>query len=812
MNDLKFAVRQLLKNPGFTAVAVLTLAIGIGASLAIFAVVDAILLRPLPLPESERLVTIYHEYAKSDMGRMGTSIPDLYDRRGKIEAFTSIGAYMSDSVVVGDAGAGRREEALRVSSDFLETVGVHPQMGQAFSEDQMTFQTHHVAILSNDYWKRQFDADPQVLGRRVRVNGFDKTIVAVLPAGFRFLSTQPQILLPLSSQVDHRGVERLHSNSDWGMIARLRDGATLAQAQAQMDALDAVIQPQFEWAKQVAEAGYRAMVVPLHADHVASIRPTLLLLQAGGCLLLLIAAVNLVNLLLVRASDRVKELGVRQSLGASRGHLLRQTLTESLMLSSAGGLAGLGLGAIGVRVLRVFGVEQLPLGLQVTLDGRGIVVAVVASMVFGAVVGLALTAFYLRSRLVDVLQAEGRGSTGSRGVQRLRHGFVAAQMALAFVLLVGAGLLSLSLKRTMEVSPGFQAERLLVGHLSLIHKNYLDGAVRQRFIERVVERVNALPGVSFAGLVSQTPVVGKGGASDSRVLSLLDQGGELITPYVYGIAGDYFRAMGIPLREGRYFDVAASSRDGRVCVVDEIFARRHWPDKGAVGQLIFDGPEVEPEEKPFTVIGVVGAVRQTDLTEPSKHGAVYFRLPEFPNGFDGLHLVARTAQSPERLGPTMVKALRDLEPEIPLNDVRAMESRIADTLVGRRSPALLARVFALTALLLAAVGTYGVLGVAVAQRRREIGLRMALGALPRQIGRQFLLLGLRLLAVGSAFGLLGAWLAGKAMQSQLFDVPPIHMATFGRTFLLLGAVALLACLLPALRASRVAPSEALRSE
>jgi predicted permease len=813
--DLRFGLRVLRKNPGFTAVAVLTLALCLGANLTIFAVVDVMLLRPLPFPQPERLVTMFNTYPKTDLGRAGSSFPNLYNRRGRLEAFSSVAAYKPDAVTVGEAGGARRVEVLRVSPEFFETLGVGPVLGRSFTEEEMTFQTHHVVLLSQACWRQHFEADPHVLGREVRVNGFAKMIVGVLPPGFHFLSSKAQIFLPLSSSPDQRGINNLHNSADCEMIARLRPGATLAEAQSQIDAQNAVVEPDFPYAKQVVASGFRTILAPLHADHVEGIRPTLLLLQAGGLFLLLIGAVNLVNLLLVRASARTKELAIRRSLGASRLHVVRQVMTESVLLTLIGGLAGLGVGAAGIRLLAVFGVDQLPLGLPVAFDGRIALTALLGAVAVGLVVGVPVAGFNLQGQLANALQSETRGGTTSRAVQRLRHSFVVAQIALAFVLLTGTGLLGVSLERTMEISPGFRPDHVLAGHISMLHKNYLDRPARLQFAERLFEEIRRQPGVQAVGIVSSLPVAGKAGGNDRRVMTVPNRPaalGELpLASFIYGVAGDYFRALGIPLRAGQLFDGAESRRNERVCIVDETFARRN-SGLNAVGQLVYDGPEVKMGELPFTVIGVVGAVKQKELTEQQVDGAIYFPLRDHPLVADHLYVAIRTRQRPEAIGLAVQKVVRGIEPELPVNDLRTMETRIADTLIMRRSPMLLAGVFAGVALLLAAIGTYGVLSFAVAQRRREIGVRLALGALPGQIGRQFLSLGLRLLLVGTLLGVVGAWLAGRAMQSILFEVPPFPIATLAGTALIIGAVSLVACLLPARRASRVAPLEALRHE
>jgi predicted permease len=816
MNDIRFAIRHLLKNPGFTAVAVLTLALCLGANLTIFTVVDGILLRPLPFPEPDRLVVTFNTYPKWDVARAGSSLANLYLRRGQIESFASVAACKDDTVIAGESGGGQRMEILRVSSDFLATLGLHPQLGRGFTEEEMTFQTHHFAVLSDAYWRRHFGADPDVLGREVRINGFAKTIVGVLPPGFHFLFSNPQLLLPLSSTADQRAIGALHE-PHFEMFARLKSGATVAGAQAEIEAHDAAVHRDYPFVKQVEAAAFRTVVRPLRTEHVEGIRPTLLLLQAGGLLLLLIGIVNLVNLLLVRASARAKELAVRQALGANRFQVVRQAITETFVLTVIGGVAGLGVGTAGVRLLSVLGVDRLPLGLQVALDGRGVLTALLGTVIVGLAVGIPLAWFNLRGRPADALKSEGRSGTTGPAAQRLRHGFVVAQIALAFVLLAGGGLLALGLKRTMEIAPGFRPDQVLAGHMSMVHRDYLDGPVRLRFAERVVEAVGQQPGVQAAGIVTSLPLTGKVDGFEKRVMTTLNSpiatDTQAIAPYIYATAGDYFRAMGIPLLSGQLFDGSESRRDERVCLVDETFARRHWPDGNAVGQTVHDGPPELKESRPsFRVVGVVGAVKQTGLTEQSLNGAVYLPLRDHIFPANNLHLVVRTVQAPEAIGPTLQKVVRDIEPEIPLHNLRGMEGHIADTLIARRSPALLAGVFAGVALLLAAIGTYGVLSYAVAQRRREIGVRMALGAMPGQITGQFLGLGLRLMVLGTVLGLGGAWLAGRAIQGVLHDVPPLHLASLTATAALLGLVSLAACLLPALRASRVDPMETLRNE
>lgn len=811
MNDLKFAFRQLAKNPGFTAVAVLTLGICLGANLAIFSVIDSVLVRKLPFPRPEELVTMFNSYPKAGVERDGSSIANYYERRRNIPALASLSIFRYGAAVVGEPGSTKREDILCVSPDFFATLGVGPALGRAFTDDEMTYNTDDVALLSDSYWKENFNSDPNVLGRTIRVDGLTKRIVGVLPPEFQFLSSRATLCLPLSSSPDQRGPAERHSGSGSDIVARLKPGATIKEAQAQIDAQNAALADSYPRAKMIADAGFRTPVVSLHADHVKSIRPILVLLQTGVLFLLLIGGVNLVNLLLVRANSRMKELAIRQSLGASRHHVVTQAIVETTVLALLGGLAALPLAAGGIRVLTLLGVNQLPLGADIAFNGRLALLAVVAAVFVGIAVALPIAWFNLRDHLVGALQSETRTGTLTHSAQRLRHGFIVAQIALAFVLMSAAGLLGISLEHAMEVSPGFRPDHVLTGQVSLPWNNYRDEGARLTFINRLLEEQMHTPGVLSVGVINNVPLSGNVQKSAITVKGYSPRPGESVRGhYSYGVTGDYFAAMGIPLLQGRFIETADSQRAERVCVVDREFARYYWPHGEAVGQRLFNGSEEQAENEAFTVVGVVGAVKQGDLTENRAQGAVYFPYRYRTDG--NIFIAVRTRQRPELFATLLEKAVRALDPDLPVDNLRSMDVRIADSLLARRAPALLTGIFAGVALLLAAIGTFGVLSFAVAQRRREIGVRMALGALPKQIAGQFLRLGLRLLALGALLGSIGAGLAGRAMQKVLFDVPVFHLGTIIATLVIMTAVSLLACLLPTVRASRVDPMEALRYE
>ena len=595
------------------------------------------------------------------------------------------------------------------------------------------------------------------------------------------------------------------------MIARLRPDATRQLAQSQLEAHNTLMEAANPQAKMMADAGFRSVVVSLHDDHVAAIRPTLLLLQAGALFLLLIGAVNLVNLLLIRASSRVKELAVRQAMGAGRGHVVSEVMVETTLLTLGGGLLGIALGAAGIRLLAVLGADHLPLGAHIAFDARLALVALAWALILGVAIGLPIAWYNLRGDAAHALQSESRGSTASRAAQGLRHAFIVAQVALAFVLLAGAGLLSRSLDKVMAIAPGFRAGSVISGQVSLPWKSYHEGPILLGFAERLMQEVGREPGVLAVGVTTNVPLSGNNIKSAATIEGRAPKPGE--PPhghYSYSVGGDYFAALGFSLREGRFLDAADSRRPERVCVIDEDFARRYWPGGGALGHRLFQGSSEGPDGEAFTIVGVVGAVKQADLTDDDAQGAVYYPFGHRPD--NALFVVARTTLPPESLGIALQGAVRTIDPDLPLNDVRTMEARIEQSLVTRRSPALLAGLFSGLAVLLAAIGTYGVLSFAVSQRRREIALRMALGARPEQVRGQFVRLGLRLLAVGSVLGVAGAWLAGRAMQTVLFQVPPLHVATLVSTAAVLGVVSLVACLLPSHRAARISPMEALADQ
>lgn len=810
--DTRFAARLLRKSPAFTTTALLTMALCLGANLTIFAVIDAILVRPLPFPEAERLVTIFNTYPKAAVERDGSSIANYYERQDNIPAFSSVSMYGFGTAAVGERGSTLTEDITRIAPRFFLTLGAAPALGREFTETEMNNHTDQVAILSDEYWRNHFAGNIGVIGRDVWVDGSPRIVVGVLPRGFHFLSSKASLYLPLSSSFERRTPRERHSGGNvTQMIARLKTGATIEQAQAEIDAQNRALERHDPQAKMIADAGFRSVVVSLHGDQVTAVRPILLLLQAGVLALLLIGTMNLVNLLLIRANGRLKEIAVRQALGATQRHLLMEIMTESFVLTLAGGLLAIAVGAAGVRLVNALGAERLPLGAYIVFDARVAVVGFVAALALGVALAAPVAWFNLQSFPARGLQAESRGTTTGRAAQASRHAFIVVQIALGLVLLTGSGLLGFSLKRAMAVSPGFRADHAIAGQVSVAGNRYPSAEAALVFTERLVDELERHPGVLSAGISNNVPFSGRNGKSAATVKGEVLRPGESIrASYSYAVTGDYFRAMGLPLRTGRFLTAADSRRKERTCVVDEDFARYHWPGGNALGQKLFQGSRVEGDAEAFTVVGVVGSIKQAGLTDDTAQGAVYY--PYFYQETNNIFVVVRGSMGAERLKMDLQNAARQVDPAIPVNETKSMDDRISESLLVRRSPALLGGIFSGIAMLLIAMGIYGVLSYAVTQRQREIGIRMALGARPGDIGRQFLSLGLRLLVAGIAIGLGGAWMTGRAMEAVLFHVSGHSAVVLMEVTGLIAVVALTACLLPAQRAAAVSPTRALAEE
>lgn len=810
LNNFRFAARLLQRNPGFTAATVLTLSICLGANLTIFAAVNSILLRPLPFPDASRLVTTVNSYPLSGSPHSAASLPNYYDYRERIKAFasTAIISRVSEHAIVSATGSPYRVERDRVSPEFFQTLGVPLLMGRPFSDAEMAYARSGVAILTYEFWQSYFNGDSKVVGRTFQMDGATTTVTGVLPKGFRFLSRHTQLYIPAASDPAERAVDQRHNNR-FQLVARLAPGATLATARAQVAALSAEQMRDDPFAVTLRADGFRAMVNELHGDHVEGIAPTLVLLQGGVLLLLLIGGVNVVNLMLILAGSRAKELAIRRSLGASRWQIASQALAETLLLTSMGGLGGLMAAGGGIQLLQALGVDRLPLGEYISFDWRLSLMALAGSIVLGLLIAAPIACFNLRGHLAGAIQPESRGGTSGRSAQRLRHGFIFAQIALSFILLSGSGLLGVSLKHALETSPGFQADRLVTGQITFPYKKYPDPVAALTLINRLMHELQSQPEVASAAVTDLMPFGEHDASGSTAVEGVAPSESGTHSHYRNGIAGGYWQTMGIPVLEGRLIDETDSALGRRVCVVDRVFAERYWPGRSALGHRLNDGPVFNRDEA-FTIVGVVEAVKQIGLDDTKPLGTVYYPYRYWPSS--GISVIVRSPLTTEALAPLLRRTVLQIDPSLPIDKVMPLDNLIDQSLVTRRSPAVLAGIFAGVALLLTIIGTYGVLSYAVGRRRREIGIRMAIGAEPRQVLSQFLKLGMKLLFAGVALGFLGAWIAGRAMQGFLYGIGSVHFGVLAMTAGVMSAVVLVATLIPSLRASRVSPTEALRED
>lgn len=810
LRSVRYSARSLWKSPGFTATALGTFAISLGASLAIFAVVDAVLLRPLPFQHADRLVSMMNSYPRAGQERAPNSIANYFDRRTTIPAFSSLSLFKETSVVVGTAEHSDRVEIATVSSDFFTTLGVQLAQGRNFTEAEMLRGSDNVAIITNGFWRSYFNSDPDVVGRTFRNNGVSTTVVGVLAPGFYFPSSRAQFYRPIPYGPFGKNPWMRHTANGGPIVARLAQGATLADAQAQMDAFNARQLKDDPIAAIIKDSGYRTVIRGFRDDFVGEIRPTLIVLGSGVACLLLIGAVNLTNLLLIRASVRTKEMAVRRALGAGHRDIILNVMIETALLVFGGEVLGVLLGLWGIHILPTLGTGHLPLGDQVAFDMRMAATSFMISIVVWLLIAVPIAWFHFRPEASSSLQASAFGATPARGMQRARSSLIVAQVAFAFVLLTGAGLLTVSLKRVLQTPTGFSTDDVLTCSIALPEEKYKDNSANLEFVQRLIPAIQAIPGVEECAISSGTPftrIVPQGAVSIEGMPKKPDEA--LSLHYLVAATANYRNIMGIPLIKGRFLEERDEQSKDVVCVVDQSFARRYWPGRDPVGQRISMGLSFDKDHA-VTVVGEVGDTKLHDITEDAGTGLAYFPYSYVLHPVFSL-LVRSQLQAPI-MAPMLRKTVGALDPDLPIVDLRPMKTLYDESLVGRRSPAIVASIFATIAIILAALGTFGVLSYAVTQRQREIGVRIALGAQAASISWLFLSSGIRLVGLGSAIGFIGAWVAGRAMQGILFGTPPINGVALFSTAAILIMVAIPASLLPARRAANVDPATVLRAE
>ncbi len=818
LQDLRYAARVLFKQPGFTLIAVFALALGIGANTAIFSVVSAVLLRPLPYPEPDRLMAVWTRETKRPDSQMIMSYPDIADLKAGNTVLEKFSVYdTTDSTLTERGREAVHVQSAQVSADLFSTLGVNPALGRSFlpKEDEPG---SRVVIISHGLWQRRFGGDKEVLSRSLTIDGQNCEVVGVMPPGFRFpVQNEPVELWTTiaqlresppdgsESQAAQRGNHFLHA------IARLKPGVSAEQAEANLSAIAASL------SKQYPETNLRydgSRVRPLLADLTRDVKPALMILfGAAGCVLL-IACVNVANLLLARATTRQKEIGIRTALGAGRARIVRQLLTESLLLALLGGAVGALLALWGTEGVAALLPESFPRAGEIRPDARVLLFTAAVSLLTGVLFGLAPSWRVSRPNLASSLnEAGGRGSTESLRGRQLRGALVVAEMVLAFVLLVGAGLLIRSFWRLQGVPPGFEARGVLTAEIAL--PEGVDPTIPARnasFYKRLLERAAALPNVESISAINPLPLSGRNQATGVDIAGRPTPKGERLISMVRSVAPNYFRTMGISLKSGRDFDARDTYEARGVVIVSETLARQFFPGENPLGKLIT--PQVsydtrDPIER--EIIGVVGDVKSRRLSSEDRP-ELYLPHPQYSAG--GMTLVVRAGNgsNPLALLPSLRAAVAELDKDLPLYKPRTMEQYVAASVAQPRLNMMLIAIFAGVAALLTAIGIYGVMAYSVAQRTQEIGIRMALGAQRPDVLRLILGQGLKLTVLGVLIGVAAAWMLTRLLASLLYGVGAMDASTLGAVMLLLAVVGLLACWLPARRAAGVNPMVALRDE
>ena len=808
--DTRFAVRGLLREPGFALVAILTLALCIGANAAVFSVVNGVVLRPLPFPDADRLVTFFNAYPASGVDRGQNSAPDFFDRRG-LDAIDDVALYNEISVTIGEESASRNVFSMNVSPPFFDVLGVTPALGRTFTEDEGEAGNHRKVIISHGWWQQYFGGDPDIIGQQTEASGALFTIVGVMPEGFHFTTWDAEMWFPLPLTDDAR--DAYHQNN-YDMIGRLLPGAAVEQAQSQVDALNASIIAFWPAESQaaLADSGFKSVVVSYQGDLVRDVRAPLYVLWGSVVFVLLIGCLNISNLLLVRSSARLQELSTRFVLGASRWRIARQLLTESLVLNAIGGGVGLLVGGWSLRFLGTFEYYQVPRLAEVAVDAQtigftlalAVLVAWVASVV--PVLAIGRRDMYAVFRSGSATPSERRGA--GRAVSP-SNTLVAAQIGIAFVLLSGGSLMLASLMNLWAVDPGFDSEDLLAGVIALSGERYAEADARVAFATRAAQELASIPGVTSAALATQLPFSGQ---EESNVLTpegyTRREGEARATHYSTIVTPGYFETMGIPLVAGRDFDITDTHEAAGAVIVDRQVAELYWPGDDALGRRLVFNIAVGDDPEWFTVVGIVGTIIQNDLENERAIGAVYLPNTQVATSF--WRTVVRSESDTATTAAAVRNKILELDNQMPVFWTQTIEAAVAERLIPRRVPMMIVMVFAAAALVLATIGVYGVFAYTVARRTKEIGIRVALGSSVSDIYKLMLRHAMIIIGAGIVVGVAGSQALNRMIANQLYEVGPANPVVLGLAALTIGTVALIACLAPTRRATRVDAMVALR--
>ncbi|HXA09614.1 MAG TPA: ABC transporter permease [Chthoniobacterales bacterium] len=797
MNDFRYAVRQLIKNPGFATVAILTLALGIGACAAIFSVVNGVLLRPLDYPQPDRIV-VMRETNLPQFPIFSVSPPNYLDWQKQTKSYSAIAAYSGDQINLTGEGEPQRLVGVKATADYFKVYGVQPVLGRTFLPDEDAVGKNHVAVLSNPFWQRVFGGEKNVIGRAVQLNGEAYTVIGVAPPDFGQQS-KVDVWTPMAFSAEERD-NKYRGAHYLGVVGRLKPGVTVVQAKAELEVLAKQLARQYPDSNK----GWGVFMMSMLDYSVRDVRVVLYtLVGAVGCVLL-IACANIANLLLARATARHRELSIRAALGANRFRLVRQLLTESVLLALCGGAAGLLVANWGLAALLALAPEDLPRASGIQLNATVLIFSFLLSIVTGVVFGVAPAWLAAHTDMNESLKQGSRGSTDARG--RLRGALVVIEVAFALVLLGGAGLLARSFMRLTHVDPGFNPNNATVLRLALPEKKYEKNEQQVAFADALLEKLHVLPGVQEVGLTHTLPLLG------DWVLTFEIAGRPKLAPSdlpntnYYAVTPGYFHAMGIPLIRGRLFTPQDNAKAPRVAIINETMAKQFFPNEDPIGKQINvqNGPDTFRQ-----IVAIVGDIKQYGVDKETT-AQTYEPFAQHP--FNTLNVVLRSTGSPAALIGALRPAVYSIDKDQPVGTIRPLTEILSETIAKQRFAMTLVAVFSIVALIIASVGIYGVMSYNVVQRRSEIGIRMALGAQTRDVLSLILGSGGKLVGIGLLVGLVATFLATRAMGSILFQTNAYDPLTLGAITLLLAAVALVACLLPAHRATRVNPTEALRAE
>jgi putative ABC transport system permease protein len=794
---------MLLKNPGFTVAAVLSLALGIGGNVAIFSITSALLLRPFPYRQPQQLLDVEPHTAEGDQPMTLMRYELVRDHN---QSFSGVAVYTNDNFNLTGHGEPLQVPIARVSPNFFSLLGVQPELGRTFTQDEGRPEGKPVVMITDALWHSRFGGDRNVVGQSVTLNTVPHTIIGVLPPDLELPFLDPaDVWTPRYFEYSLMSTQRLRMGVGYlGMIARLKPGVPLAQAQAELGVLNQQYRQQNP-SMPDADTGMSMVAQPLRDLVVSNVRVGVIILSAAIGLVLLIACANVAALLLSRSLARKKEIAVRTALGASRFVLVRQLLTESLLLSLVSGALGLGLGFVGMRYLAASGAGSLPTGVSITMDTRVLLFCLGISILTGLLFGIVPALHLSRGNVNETLRDEGRGSTGGHHRAKLKGLLVVSQVAISLLLLIGAGLLLRSFGRLLHVDPGFDAHNLLTMDVSLPTVKYAKPEQQIAFFDEMLRKISALPGVRSAATSAALPL------SFIRMTPVLPEGQPVVPlpqrPFVdvEAISPQWFQTMRVPLRAGRPFTDADNAQAPKVVIANETLARRYWPHENPIGKAIVIGRWTQPAE----VVGVAADVKNKGLAADTQ-AQLYLPFPQLPWG--NMNLLVRTAVEPHALVSAIRAQIAAVDPDQPITHVQTVDELMDTSRAQPRFTLILLGLFAALALTLAVVGIYGVLAYSVAERRQELGIRLALGAGQSDILRLIVGQGLMLAALGIALGLAAALALTRVMSSLLYKVGAYDLPTFALAPLMFLAIALAASYLPARRATQVPPTEALRSE